>query len=489
MPVKTNLARARQRTTVHRRRNNATSYASVPREENGMAYPSLAQGSHEAPLIPELFTSRPLIRDMESSETSVKQDAVASNCIADLTNTLHPVRLNRYGVPSLARQRHIRFLESYLGDLPAAFKSLDASRPWVFYWCLNSLALLGADVSQYRDGLVATARSMQNESGGFGGGFGQKSHLATTYATVLALAIVGGESAYELIDRRAMWKWLCSLKQPDGGFRVTLGGEIDVRGAYCAAVIITLLKLPLDLPYGSSSHAAERPNLFTGLADYIRRCQTFEGGISAMPNAEAHGGYTFCALGCLAILDAPHRIFPRYLNMPRLISWLSSRQYAPEGGLSGRTNKLVDGCYSHWVGGCWPLIEAVFRGPEITSHISSYSSDLNNLYSREGLIRFILTCAQDKSQRGGMRDKPYQSADAYHTCYVLSGLSSAQHVTRILSSNGDGMMPWTYEVLPYLDKAQVYNEEDRVNPIDPVYVIPERNRKDIMSYFSSKPGF
>lgn len=194
-----------------------------------MAYPSLAQGSHEAPLIPELFTSRPLIRDMESSETSVKQDAVASNCIADLTNTLHPVRLNRYGVPSLARQRHIRFLESYLGDLPAAFKSLDASRPWVFYWCLNSLALLGADVSQYRDGLVATARSMQNESGGFGGGFGQKSHLATTYATVLALAIVGGESAYELIDRRAMWKWLCSLKQPDGGFRVTLGGEIDVR--------------------------------------------------------------------------------------------------------------------------------------------------------------------------------------------------------------------------------------------------------------------
>lgn len=51
------------------------------------------------------------------------------------------------------------------------------------------------------------------------------------------------------------------------------------------------------------------------------------------------------------------------------------------------------------------------------------------------------------------------------------------------------MMPWTYEVLPYLDKAQVYNEEDRVNPIDPVYVIPERNRKDIMSYFSSKPGF
>lgn len=229
MPTKTSLARARQRTTVHKRRNNSTSYASVPREENGMAHPSPSRESHQAPLIPELFTNRPPIRDLERSETSVKQDDVQSNCMADLKNALHPVRVNHYGVPSLARQHHIRFLEFYLGNLPGGFKSLDASRPWVFYWCLNSLALLGADVSKYRDGLVATARSMQNESGGFGGGFGQKSHLATTYATVLALAIVGGESAYQLIDRRAMWKWLCSLKQPDGGFRVTLGGEIDVR--------------------------------------------------------------------------------------------------------------------------------------------------------------------------------------------------------------------------------------------------------------------
>lgn len=40
--------------------------------------------------------------------------------------------------------------------------------------------------------------------------------------------------------------------------------------------------------------------------------QTFEGGISGKPDGEAHGAYAFCALGCLAILDAPHRVFPRY---------------------------------------------------------------------------------------------------------------------------------------------------------------------------------
>ena len=55
------------------------------------------------------------------------------------------------------------------------------------------------------------------------------SHLAPTYAIVLALAIVGGEEALDIIDRRAMWKWLGALKQLDGGFQVSVGGEEDIR--------------------------------------------------------------------------------------------------------------------------------------------------------------------------------------------------------------------------------------------------------------------
>ncbi|KAI1272407.1 terpenoid cyclases/Protein prenyltransferase [Xylaria sp. FL0933] len=481
MPIKTSLARARQRTAQHRQRRDISA-AGTPalRQDSGMASSTPSRESPPAPRVPDLFTTAPPIKDSLVTDTSVSQDAVESNCVPFLAGKQPGIRVNRYGVPSLRRDRHIAFLEKNLGPLPPAYKAADASRPWIFYWCLNGLVLLGADVSKYRDGLVETARSIQNESGGFGGGFGQQSHLATTYAMVLSLAIVGGEDAYEVIDRRAMWKWLCALKQPDGGF----------RGAYCAAVLITILKLPLDLPRDSPSHTPGQLDLFSGLADYVRRCQTFEGGISARPGAEAHGAYAFCALGCLAILDAPHRIFPKYLDMPRLISWLSSRQYAPEGGLSGRTNKLVDGCYSHWVGGCWPLIEAAIHGPSIGTSIETPSSGVGDLYSREGLVRYILCCGQDQTKRGGMRDKPHQPSDAYHTCYVLSGLSSAQHVTRILSSDGDGMAPsWTYEVLPHLDEAQVYNEEDRVSSTDPVYVIPEVKRKDIMSYFSSRPGF
>lgn len=102
--------------------------------------------------------------------------------------------------------------------------------------------------------------------------------------------------------------------------------------------------------------------------------------------------------------------FLRYLDVPRLISWLSSRQYAPEGGFSGRTNKLVDGCYSHWVGGCWPLIEATLSGsgvsPQQPVRKEKLPAHQQSLYSREGLIRYTMCCCQDRSKRGGLRDKP-----------------------------------------------------------------------------------
>ena len=39
------------------------------------------------------------------------------------------------------------------------------------------------------------------------------------------------------------------------------------------------------------------------------------------------------------------------LNLPRLTHWLVERQMGVEGGFQGRTNKLVDGCYSFWRSG------------------------------------------------------------------------------------------------------------------------------------------
>ncbi|KXJ86290.1 terpenoid cyclases/protein prenyltransferase alpha-alpha toroid [Microdochium bolleyi] len=456
--------------------------------------------------IPSLYTADPPIWDLLETPTSHVQDNTVDECRPFLSADIPDVQYNAHGVAHLDKPKHAAFLRKHLEKLPGAYMTADASRPWIFYWCLNGLRLLDQDVSPFREKLVDTARSMQNESGGFGGGFGQRSHLATTYALVLALALVGGDEAREVIDRRAMWKWLSSLKQADGAFQMSLDGEVDVRGAYCATVIVTLLNLPMDVWHESPAAKAGLPDLFTGLADYVRRCQTYEGGISGKPDAEAHGAYAFCALGCLAILESPSQSFTKHLDVPRLMSWLSSRQYAPEGGFSGRTNKLVDGCYSHWVGACWPLIEASLQSIPVETGPPESATSLD-LYDREGLIRYILCCGQDQSRRGGMRDKPSRPSDAYHTCYVLSGLSSAQHVSvstlmatktssrqapaaDIISQDfgGDsGAIGW--EVFPHCPEDQVFDEQDRVSPIDPVYTIPIRERADFISYFRAKSGF
>ena len=33
------------------------------------------------------------------------------------------------------------------------------------------------------------------------------------------------------------------------------------------------------------------------------RCQSYEGGFGSNPGSEAHGGYTYCAVACLSILN------------------------------------------------------------------------------------------------------------------------------------------------------------------------------------------
>ena len=118
--------------------------------ENGMA-------SQQAwPLIPHLFQSLPPLRDFLATETSMLQEETVEECLEYLTGTKdgkkHPVDLNEYGLPHLERAKHINFLEASLKALPARFVAYDASRPWIVYWALNGLTLLGEDVSRYREG-------------------------------------------------------------------------------------------------------------------------------------------------------------------------------------------------------------------------------------------------------------------------------------------------------------------------------------------------
>jgi protein farnesyltransferase subunit beta len=296
------------------------------------------------------------------------------------------------------------------------------------------------------------------------------------------LAIAGGTETYESINRKTMWSFLGRMKQADGGFTMCEGGEEDIRGAFCAMVILSLLNLPLDLPQDAPARKHGLTSFTDGLGDWVSKCQSWDGGISAAPGNEAHGAYAFCGLGCLSILGPPDETLPKYLNVPLLTHWLSSRQCAPEGGYNGRTNKLVDGCYSHWVGGCWSLVEA------FTSKSSS------TLWNRTALGRYILAACQEKV--GGLKDKPGKHSDAYHTCYNLAGLSAAQYkyvydeqVNKdIGNSNLGAPYHWKTEG-QYEAKDIVWDSEDVIRAVHPVFIIPYRSVYECRRYFETKEGF
>ena len=58
--------------------------------------------------------------------------------------------------------------------------------------------------------------------------------MAPTYAAINALVILGGSEAYDVIDREKLAKWMNNLRQEDGSFVMHIGGEVDIRGVYCA---------------------------------------------------------------------------------------------------------------------------------------------------------------------------------------------------------------------------------------------------------------
>jgi prenyltransferase beta subunit len=89
---------------------------------------------------------------------------------------------------------------------------------------------------------------------------------------------------------------------------------------------------------------------------YDDRCQTYEGGMGGYPGNEAHGGYSFCALAAL-LMTGKDSI--KNINIDTLSRWSVSRHTLSEGGFSGRTNKLVDACYSWWMGGVFPLLHHI----------------------------------------------------------------------------------------------------------------------------------
>lgn len=117
--------------------------------------------------VPDLFTSLPPLKDSLETQTSRVQDETVHDCLPLLAAVHDPTRnlfdFNSHGLPWLEREKHVRYLHNCLRKLPAGFVVHDASRPWILYWVLAALCLLGEDVQQYRTRFIALKR-VQNAS-------------------------------------------------------------------------------------------------------------------------------------------------------------------------------------------------------------------------------------------------------------------------------------------------------------------------------------
>ncbi|XP_023658112.1 protein farnesyltransferase subunit beta [Paramormyrops kingsleyae] len=332
--------------------------------------------------------------------TSVEQKKVEGTIQQVLSAYLQNHKIPQ---PELLRDQHCAYLKRGLRHLSDAYECLDASRPWLCYWILHSLELLDKPVpTSISSDVCQFLARCQCPTGGFAGGPGQQAHLAPTYAAVNALCIIGTEEAYSVIDRQKLLEFLYSVKQPDGSFVMHVGGEVDVRSAYCAASVASLTNIITS-------------TLFAGTPGWIVSCQNWEGGLGGVPGLEAHGGYTFCGMAAMVILGKEDM-----LDLRTLLRWVASRQMRFEGGFQGRCNKLVDGCYSLWQAGLLPLLHrALYKEGELALSQASW------MFEQQALQEYILLCCQNPA--GGLLDKPGKSRDFYHTCYCLSGLSVAQH--------------------------------------------------------------
>ncbi|KAA8548094.1 hypothetical protein F0562_004645 [Nyssa sinensis] len=406
----------------------------------------------------------------------------------------------------------MEYLTKGLKQLGPSFSCLDANRPWLCYWILHSITLLGELVDfELETNAIDFLSRCQDSGGGYGGGPGQMPHLATTYAAVNSLITLGGPISLSSINRDKLYTFLLRMKHPSGGFRMHDGGEIDVRACYTAISVASVLNI-LDF------------ELVKNVGNYILSCQTYEGGIAGEPGCEAHGGYTFCGLATMILINEVNR-----LDLASLIDWVVFRQ-GVECGFQGRINKLVDGCYSFWQGGVLALIQRLHliadeqlvlsntgegdcstdgtrcsatsdlsegeQCLEGTSHVKETChfrqegeqnasnpvnffnigfnfirrhSEMEPLFQSAALQQYILLCSQ--VDVGGFRDKPGKHRDYYHTCYCLSGLSVCQY-----SQSKDAQSAPSRAVFgPY---------SNRLEPIHPLYNIVLDQYYEAHEFFS-----
>ena len=372
------------------------------------------------------------------------------------------------------RTQHNAFARKGLSKIPSHYMLMDSGMPWFPYWILNIIEMTKVDYELSHDNKIQICQFLKeliDPDGGFKGTTKGLPHIVATYGAVMAIVNLGIKEAYDLIDIPKMKEFLLRMKnnhfnidQPPsyvdkkgtfvitrekvdqcstysttypGAFSGHYNGESDLRATYCAIVIATILDIVDE-------------DLTKGIVDNIKNCQTFEGGFAPEPFCEAHGGYSFCAIATLLMLDKLHEI-----DLKSFLRWLVNRQCTVEGGFNGRTNKLVDSCYSFWQGSIFNML---YMGDK------TFSYDQELLYDQLSLQAYIMFCCQNPN--GGLIDKPGRSPDFFHTNYATAGLICSQECM--------------------IDKCKIsltYDENNNFKDLNPIYCAPAIRVRKAKKYY------
>ena len=338
------------------------------------------------------------------------------------------------------RLAHYTFAKNLIKSLPGGYSSLDSGFPWLTYWITNIINMCkdNKDLKyEMKMKFVQILKELQHEDGGFRGSPRGFAHLIATYAAVMSIVNLGIPEAYDIIDIPKMKNFLLKMKNNNfeidkkpsytdkngvylitrdtegdfisyhtafpGTFQNHINGESDLRSTYCAMITASVLNL---INWKDLSNDP----LTKGVVENIKNCQTFEGGLGPEPYCEAHGGYSYCGIATLVLLNKLYEI-----DVNSFIRWLVSRQMNKEGGFNGRTNKLVDSCYSFWQGSIFNMLYMADK---------NLSNDNELLYDQLSLQAYIIFACQNSN--GGLVDKPGKYPDLFHTNYATAGLALSQ---------------------------------------------------------------
>ena len=246
------------------------------------------------------------------------------------------------------------------------------------FWIINNILMLKDHNEidhELKLKIVEFLKDFQHEDGGFRASPKGEAEIIATYGAVMSIVNLGIPEAYDIIDIPKMKNYL--LKMKNNNFNNKESASFDKNGDFLLDKENKNGKKIYNLAYPGNFHNSLNIDLWSlrsaitvasilnlvnfddidndpltkGVVEYIKNCQTFEGGLGPEPFCEAHGGYTYCGIATLVLLKKLNKI-----DVNSLLRWLVNKQMIKEGGFSGRTNKLVDCCYSFWVGSIFNLL-------------------------------------------------------------------------------------------------------------------------------------